>query len=83
MKNGWELKRVVLSGSFEMWPAQLLVGDTYGFLFPLIATLTGLFLTLSVARLIIGDVDVPVKDLTKHHNWKSAKILSKVPYPSK
>lgn len=62
----------------EMWPFTFISDGSYGLFLPIAAAVTGLFVTFSLAKYLIGDIDVPVKDLSKHHNWKSAKILAKV-----
>lgn len=62
----------------DMWPLGFAYAETYSLLLPVVAAVTGIFITFTLAKFIIGDFDVPVKDLTKHHNWKSAKILAKV-----
>lgn len=62
----------------DMWPVGFAYDGTYGIILPLVAAMTGIFITFNLAKYIIGDSEVPIKDLTKHHNWKSAKILAKV-----
>lgn len=60
-----------------MWCGFAYTG-TYGLILPVVAAITGLFVTFTLIKYLVGDLDVPVKDLTKHHNWKSAKVLAKV-----
>lgn len=62
----------------KMWPIMFASTSAYGMFFPLLAAFTSIFVAVTLAKLIGDNIDVPVKDLTKHHNWKSAKILAKV-----
>lgn len=62
----------------ELWWPLALIPDISGLFLPIVASFAGLFITFSLTKYLIGSIDIPVTDLTKHHNWKNAKILAQV-----
>lgn len=50
----------------------------YGFCVPIFGTVLICMVSYYIFKWLSGDIDVPVRDSSKTHNWKAIKLTAKV-----
>ncbi|KAJ9577627.1 hypothetical protein L9F63_005814, partial [Diploptera punctata] len=66
-----------------MWPLLFLWdAGLFNVIIPTMVVITIFFITINIIRYLTSDLHIPIRDTSKKHNWRHAKLLSKPCYCS-